>query len=381
MSKIKFSLFCIVLIISLFCLTGCNDDITQNIENFYYVIAIGVDKFDSNNIELTIQIATTESSESSDSAQSSSSSIYTIQCNNINSGISILNNYLSKKLNFSHCSAVILSEEISKSGIKDYINILINNSNVNPNCNVIISSETAKKAIECVGNSNENFSAKLYEFIINSIDYTGYSIDATLNDFFYKLNFDSSTCVGTYAKISDDIVQNTGIAIFNDDKYIANLEVLDSICYLLLTNKLKTCTISINNPISENDVLDISLKLKKDTKIDSNIVNNYPYIKINSFLEYSIESSTNSFNTKSIEDVEILEKYVNNYLEELIKNFLYTISHVYNTDICNFENYLSSKYLSEDDFKKIHWSDIYKDSFFEVKVNGMISNGGLFSED
>ena len=41
--------------------------------------------------------------------------------------------------------------------------------------------------LEKVSSSGESFSSRLYEFIINSTDYTGYSIISNLGDFFYYL--------------------------------------------------------------------------------------------------------------------------------------------------------------------------------------------------
>ena len=93
----------------IFLLTGYVSS-EENLENYYYVMAIGVDKGTDTKINLNIQIASNSSgNQDSDggSSQSNSSNIYSIPCNSIDSGISILNNYLSKKINVSHCSAII----------------------------------------------------------------------------------------------------------------------------------------------------------------------------------------------------------------------------------------------------------------------------------
>ena len=74
-----------------------------NIESYYYVTALGIDKGPNNNILLSVQIAkptSSSSSSSGSSAQSSGSILYSVECTSINFGISIFNNYLSKKLNF-----------------------------------------------------------------------------------------------------------------------------------------------------------------------------------------------------------------------------------------------------------------------------------------
>jgi spore germination protein KC len=370
----------ILLILILFFLTGCSEA-SENVENFYYVVALGIDSLDDSNINLSVQIASVESGGSSDTAQSSSSIIYSVECTNINSGITILNNYLSKKLNFSHCSAIIFSEDIAKSGIRKFVTTLSNNIEIRPTCSVIISSSTAQKALESISNSNENFSAKLYKFIINSVEYTGYSINPELNDIFYNLNSKNNAIVATYAEISDnDILQNTGIAIFNDDKFITSLSVLDSICYSIITNQLESCTIAIKNPLSD-EYLDIEIKPASKTEIKGYILNNYPYIKINCDLDYSIQSAEYNLDTESFENLNIIKNYIDSYIKELLLNFLYEISHEYNVDICDFQNVISSNYLTYDQFENIHWNEIYKDSYFEIEIQSAIYNSGLFSKE
>lgn len=381
MLKAKLPFLILVITLALFALTGCSITESTNIESFYYVIAIGIDTSKENNMVLNIQVATSDSSSSSDSAQSSTSEIYSVPCSTINTGISILDNYLSKKLDFSHCSAVLFSEEFAKNGIEQHVNTLVNNPEIRPTCDIIISNTDAKTALECISNSNEAFSAKLYEFILNSVDYTGYSINPDINTFCYNLKAKTSTNIATYANIQDDIIQNTGIAIFDGDKFLDNLTVLDSISYSLITNKLNTCTISINNPFNESELMNVSLTSPKNTSIEVKIENNYPYITIKGDLNYSIDSASTNLNYEDFNTIKTIENCINSYLEKILLNFLYKISHEYNQDICDFKNNVSSQFLTYDELDKINWKEIYKDSYFNVQINGNIVDTGLFSKE
>lgn len=215
MQKLRNNLFLILTLGLMLFLTGCSNS-NENLENYYYVMAIGIDLSDKADIDLSIQIASNseQSNTGEGSSQSSSSNIYTVPCNSIDSGISILNNYLSKKINLSHCSAIIFSEELAKSGIKQYVNALGNNPEIRPTCNIMISNATSLEALETISNSNENFSSKFYEFIKSSAKYTGYSITPELSEFFYCTNYGTNSAIATYANIANDAIQNTGIAIF-----------------------------------------------------------------------------------------------------------------------------------------------------------------------
>lgn len=52
--------FLILLLIFAFSLTGCSN-VEENLENYYYVMAIGIDKGTDTKIKLSVQIATNSS--------------------------------------------------------------------------------------------------------------------------------------------------------------------------------------------------------------------------------------------------------------------------------------------------------------------------------
>ena len=310
----------------IFLLTGCSNS-EENLENYYYVMALGIDKSEDAKINLNVQIASNssggDSSSDQGSSQSSSSNIYSVPCNTIDSGISILNNFLSKKINISHCSAIVFSKEIAQEGIKEYINALGNNSEIRPTCNVIISSTTSLDALEKISNSSENFSSRFYEFIKSSAKYTGYSITPELSEFFYCLNFGENSSLATYATVSEDTIQNTGIAIFQKDKFVSDLSVLDSISYSLITDRLESATITVKNPKNPDQLIDVLIKQIKEPEINCNIINSYPFIELNLSLEYDVLSSTYEIDTDSFSrkrDVRRCNKFI--YSRNCIKFFI-----------------------------------------------------------
>ena len=383
MRKLQNKIFLLISFFLIFLLTGCANS-EENLENYYYVMAIGIDKGENTKINLSVQIASNSSgSQDSDSgsSQQNSSNIYSTPCNSIDSGISILNNYLSKRINISHCSAIIFSEELGREGIKNYINALGNNPEIRPTCNIMISSTTGLDVLEKISNSTEVFSSRYYEFIKSSTKYTGYSVTPELSEFFYCLNFSKNSCFASYITVSDEVVQNTGIAVFDGDKFAGQLSVLDSISYALITDRLESATISIKSPKDEDKLIDVSIKQAKKPKIECKLVNNYPFIKIKTSLEYGILSSTYEIDTDSEDGNLLLERAINSYIQEIISNFLYEISHKYDADICNFKNEILKNYLTLEEFEKIHWNEIYKDSYFEVSVDGKIENLGMFSQE
>ncbi len=374
----------IILNISLFVFTGCNN--TTGIDNYYFIISIGLDLSDNGLIKLSVQNSSnsseSESGGSSDSSsQSSTYKIYSVEANTIDEGIAILNNYLNKKINLTHCSALIISEELAKKGVKTYINTLANNPELRHTCNIIISSTTAYELMDKVSNSGEVFSARLYDYLTNTTDYTGFTVKSTFGKFFQGLDNDYYEPTAIYTKVNDSTVQTSGIAIFEKDCMIGHLDASDSIAHLITTNDLEESVITLDNPFLEGEKIDLKMSLYKDTDIDIQLINNTPFISISVYPEGAVLSSGNNFNYIDNENIKKLENNINNYIEKLLNDYLYTISKEYNTDIVGFKALYKSKFLTRDEFYKTHWDEIFQDSFFKITVNTKINSSNLFNKE
>lgn len=372
----------IILIIILFIFTGC--DYSRGIDNQYFITALGVD-IEDGLLKISVQNSSnssgsSSSDDSSSSSQSSQYNVYSVQAKTIDEGINNLNNYLSKPINLTHCSALIFSEEIAKKGIRTYINTLSNNTELRNSCHVLISSSTAYDVMNKVSNSGEVFSARLYDYLSSTSNYTGFSINSTFGDMFQALDNEYLEPTSAYALISGDTVQSNGIAIFKDEFMVGHLSALDSISHLIITNNLDNCIITTESPFQSDEYIDLKISLYKNTKINIDMINNSPLISVKIYPEGTINSSGSTFNYLDNENLRAVENTVNKYFEDSIKNYLYSISKTYNSDIAGFGWLYKSSFLTKDDFEKVHWDNVFSDSFFDVEVNSKVNSSNLFNE-
>lgn len=101
-------LFLILVAVSL---TGYDDE--RGLETMAYVVAVGLDKGETNTLKLSMQFAVLETSGAQNSSQAQKSTTSTVECDSINSGITLLNSYIGKTVNLSHCKAIVVSEELA----------------------------------------------------------------------------------------------------------------------------------------------------------------------------------------------------------------------------------------------------------------------------
>lgn len=379
MIKNKLLLF-FLLIFILLTFTGCNTN--TGTDTYYFVVSLGIDKADNGNLKISVQIPSTASSDSGGgSSQSSSANIYSVEARTIDEAFSILDNYLNKKINLSHCSAFVVSEEIAKEGLKTFVYTLSNNTELRHSCELIVSETSAYDVLEKVSNSAESFSSRLFDYLKSCNNCTGLTISTTFGDFFESLHNESIEPIAIYTIISDDTVQPAGIAIFKNEFMVTHLDSLSTIVHSMCINKLESSVITINNPFDEDSFVDLDIELYKDTKVSVDIINGSPFITVNVYPKGSIRSSGSVFNYINNDNIKKLEFAANSYFSNIIKEYLYSLTKKYNTDVVGFKSVCQSKYLTEDEFEKIHWNEIFQDSFFKINVKTEINSSNLFNKE
>ena len=82
--------------------------------------------------------------------------------------------------------------------------------------------------------------------------------------------------------------------------WFGEASAIDSLCHLIITNKLQSANISIYNPYNQNSSIDLLISKEKPTKCTVKFINNSPYITIDSNLDARI--LTVSGNSKSLDN-------------------------------------------------------------------------------
>lgn len=407
---LKNFLLALFLISILFSLSGCKMDINKSIDELEYVIALGIDLGDYESIKLSFQFSTVESSEggsssSGSSSQSSSSIINTVDCSSIDSGISLLNTYINKTIELSHCRAIIISEEVAAKGVSQYIYTLINKVDIRPDCNIFICKGLAKDYLNNSKPQEENAASRYYNIEKNFQKNNGFTENVTLNDFFLRLNdsfgqpYAVLTSVNSNSTQDDDTessvydlagdtkieskethVQTMGLAVFKGEVLVGELDGIETVSHLLLVNDLGSCTISIPDPFNSNDNIDLYINMRKNTSIKVDLINNSPLITCRVKINARILSLNDTSKELDEQKIERIEQYANKYLEEQLYNYLYKTSKEYKSDIVGFGKYVVSRFLTWEEWTDYNWLNNYQNSSFKVEVDTNVKSGYLIME-
>lgn len=408
MSKNIYKYFIIIIIVIIFSLAFTGSHIVQSVDDLAYVVALGIDMGDSEDLKVTFQFTMPVPSGEGGSGQASPSVIDSVEANSIDSAISFMNAYVSKEINLSHCKVIVISEEVAKRGIAKEIFSLMNKVQIRPDNHVIISTCSAQKYIESVSPSLENLVAKFYEILPRSGEYTGYTVDAELGDFFTKMvcttcescailgnvvengtaETSSSSGSGSDSQGSEKMsakngIENMGVAVFKYDKLVGSLTAEETLAHLLLTNQLKSCNISVPDPDDESKKIDLFLTSNHTAKIQVSIVNGNPFAKSHLTVNAKISSvdalSKDTTPESSEQRLKKIEESAENYLKTLISNYCYKTAKEFRSDIAGFGKYAIGSFKTSDAFAEYDWLNHYQDTFFETDAKVTIKSGFLLT--
>ena len=489
----KILIILLVIVITAFFLTNFSSIYT--IDDYAYVIAMGLDNSDDSDLILSLQIAipagSSKGSESS-SSQSSSSIVSTVKCKNINGGVNLINDYLGQKLNLSYCKAMVFSEEIAKKGIGNYICTATNDIEIRPSCDIIVSKCSA---LDYITNSKpllENLSSKYYEIASSSQKDTGLTRTISLMSFYNRYydslcepyaplssieesnesgkanqtsqantktnqdnqvdnsnqsnqesqanqadqanqtsqankaeqinsntsinkkesesnsedaknevqgktldsdknsdnsnGGDSSSSSGGKSESSSkkDVekdnanakIKNQGLAIFKDDKLIGEISREETLCYMLVSGKLKDAVINVPSPFEDADYVSLNISsVHSKNKVE--IKNGTPFVTCNISLSARVLSSTKTSNYLSKENSLALEYATNSYLNANITDFLYKTSKELKSDFIGFGRNAVRSFKTMDNWKNYDWLNKYQNSEFNVNINTTVKSSYL----
>ncbi|MCI8273383.1 MAG: hypothetical protein HFJ55_04805 [Clostridia bacterium] len=460
MSKNTVSIIVFALLLCLFFNAFSSSYASHNIMNLAYVLAIGIDVGEHATLKVSIQFtkdAVYASSSGSSPDDADSIVLVSSESDSIFGAINILNTYIAKEINLAHCSVIVFSEELAKKGISSEIYSLMNDEQIRPSTNIVISRCSAYDYLDNVKPNLEKLTTKYYDTFETTSKFTGYISNISIGDFYNRLcskTCDSIAILGglNYSARQDDSgddsskssdsqsgsgsssddssggsnggssggeesgssnsspkkenpenssseestdvktdpkdliagtssikgkrgTENIGLAVFSDDKLCGELSALEALCHLLISNKIDTCMVSMDNPISESKQMELQLIPTKRTKVCTDIKDNKPHVSLSLKLDADILTLEENIDYESTETIEKIASSAESFLEDELKKYLNKMSREYNADIDSFCSKFPSHFATIQELEEFNLKEKYKEIEFDINVDiNMISS-------
>lgn len=256
----------------------------------------------------------------------------------------------------------IFSEDFARDGIKNFIEINVNNSQINDRCLCVVCSGKAEDMLmfKPTGYSS---SAEFLEGMTKDLQqFNFFSMQFTLMDLIVRIDAEGRNFLLPYIIIDNNKIKTTGLAIFNKDKMvgIANIDETRVINILKENNVngILTLQASPNQYISSYTSSKRKIKCTKlgdaysftiDLKLKGNIISNQLYrdLYISKTVQRKFEAD--------------MEKYVENLCNQEINK----ITKEYKTDVLDLGRVAASKYGKD---TGADWNKVICKSSIKVNV-------------
>ena len=189
MSKNSISIIIFIIILIIFINAFSASYTSRNISNLAYIFALGIDKGENAKMKISAQLSNiaTSTGGGGSSGEGNNPTLISCEADSIFSGINLLNTYIGKELNLAHCSVFVISKEFAKEGIASEIYSLINNEEVRPSTNLVLSTCDAYDYLKNSNPNLEKLTIKYYDTFSITDRFTGYISNITIGNFYNTL--------------------------------------------------------------------------------------------------------------------------------------------------------------------------------------------------
>lgn len=389
-------------------LCGCNAISANEPNNVAFVVALGFDKGQSSDYEVTIQFAkvTQISGGGGEEGGKGGSDIIqnvTVEAPNLYSAINTANHIVSKKFSLSHAKLIVFSEEIAREGISNVINSVIRSDEVRPDIFIAVAKESAKGYLNEVKPTVEVNPAKYYQLIYSESDSGGIP-KTDLQTFYFDMNTRVKNSViplagiakggeeednknhanapvnersfeykiknytaGEVAVNGENKSEAMGMAIFAKDKMIGTLGSVDSELYNLMSGNIRRSYLSFKVSGYDEPVV-VKIYERRAPKYSVDLKNKKITIK------FSLESDLLSQPVEGY-DTKALERDITEDISSSCKELILKARDEMDCDILGLENEIKGKFLTIKDLEAFEFNlkeyDIQIETTFSIRRNGM----------
>ncbi|WP_342431987.1 Ger(x)C family spore germination protein [Neobacillus sp. FSL H8-0543] len=372
----------IVIFSCVFCMTGCVQ--SKQLEKLGLITAVGYDLEQANTIKGSVVI------HKFDPLAESVTKVITAESNTSKAIMQKQNLETDQKLVSGQLRCAIYSKDLAKKGI----NQLVDSLNRDPAIgNMVYLTVADDKASEIMQIDMDKLKVNLGTYLYNVIQQNVESeqlISPTLHEFNHKFSDRGQDPVLPILKIKKDNVIITGVALFQDDRYIDELES-EKLFYLKIlldnyrsgTHEMGFKREKFNKIIKHKEGMD-DKKVYNKMFINIDNIRSHAKIKlvdkeklhfkVDVNLESRLLEATEAIDLSTPDNMKFIQKEIGKELEREIKNLILRFQKK-QVDPIGFGNEYFTQFRGKPPTAK-EWREKYKDATFEIKVNNKIVKTG-----
>ncbi|MHB8917005.1 MAG: Ger(x)C family spore germination protein [Desulfocucumaceae bacterium] len=389
-----------------FLLAGCWG--SRETDEIAYVLAMGFDKGPGKNVIMTFQIAnpiTIAGQAAGGGSGNKNEPLITIStvAQLPIGAFTLLNTELSREISLLHTRAFIFSEEFAREGAHHFLLPLNRYRETRGTAYVYVCRGKAKDFMEANRPRLEISPSKQYELVATSNRLHSLAPVVTFRDFFQDFKRPDKQPVATLVgvnkiglestkkivpgKLGDYLagdlpsnknqVQFLGAAVFKGDRMVGELTGDESRYLNMITGKMDLGFLFVSDPKKRENQVGMRLRQARKPVVKVHLTSGRPVIEVQIYQEPEIVGLPSGVNYESPELKPVLEKELANVIERRCREVITRTQDEFKSDIFGFGRYAKMQFLTDQDFEKLAWNEIYPTAELDINVHVKIRRTGL----
>jgi Ger(x)C family germination protein len=418
--KVRQGLYLLLLSALMIVSAGCNG--AHEADHLAYVVAIGMDKGENNEIIVTYQMAIPRqlngSAGGSDSGDSTSGGGPAKNFENITiSGFSIaetrneLKSVVALTPVFYHTKLIVFGDSLAKSGLGEVLGPLLRFREYRGSMYVAVAKGTAQKFLEKNQPAITGSTAKYYEMMLQSDLDSGLYLSTSLHNFYrdakeygsdsYALyvasnpevkakvlsadskekpggNAEVPKLAGEISRIGGDSAEFLGTAIFSGDKMTGLLDSSQTRLVSLFLTRLNSSYVVIDDiqPGIKEKKITLRFRAEGPPEVKTEIVEGKAVAHIHLELAGEITSVASGINYENPEYREQLESRLSQLFTQDFRQLIFHLQEC-DSDVLGIGDYFRPKFATLPEFIDFDWKGHFKDAQIDGDIQFKIRRTGL----
>lgn len=380
-----------VLILLIFCLlllSGCWDK--REIEDNTFVVLLGIDKAEDNDIIVTIAFPLTQTEgggpdEGMDNG-SGNYSVMSIKTPNVVEGLTMFGTKISGPLALHSVKTIVISQEIAQEDILRRVFLSWRDEEIRNTTNVLISECTATEFIEARIKESPIDPLRQEELLLEQANNNSYYKPIQFLELLSNLESGSGDGLAMYGgantiseddQLGENKNQISGLAVFHGAKMVGVLNPHETQTYSMLIQSKTKKVLSLPDPLNPESIIVVEILPVGKNKIVSAINNDIPNFNIDVNLKCTVEYIHSDIDYSSPENYNILKEHIQQICREDMMQLINKVQKEYNADILKLGNKLAYHFTTIAEWERYSWSEKYEGAEINLNVNVEIARTGI----
>ena len=394
-------------------ISGCWDN--RDVTELDIITAIGLDKGDEDNLEVTLRIPNPMQGGKADGggqggSEKKSFSVLTVQAENLLDAFQNANTTLSREIYITHLQIIIISEELArKEEISELLDFMERDREANIQAKILVSRGIKPKEILNAESEIETIGIAHLTKILERSPWISKMRDVQLFDLFkekvtkgdepyisqiqiakdketVKEDKESDQEGSKKSSLKMEDLSIEGVAIFKEGKMIGSLDPMETWSALFVEEECRSGMVTIPNPLEENKTISIKIKRSKSKKSvqeigqrDSANPQERLLLKVQVEVNGIISHQTGSGDVTNPEMKKKVEEQAAKHIKEKIEEVIDKTQREYSADIFGFGAITHKHHLEY--WKNIKdWNGFYSDLPVLVDVDFKLVGSGYINK-